>query len=361
MGTVVSVEGTVSADSIGITLPHEHLVADVGLALDGDDRVLPADRSQLSVTARRRLKEPVTLSNLWWLRGFPQPQGLSLDNYRLDDPDVVTSEVARFTDMGGGTIVDVSNFGLGRDPEALRRIANRTDVTVVAGTGHYIRSAHPVDMNERSVDEIAARMRRDIEHGIDNTAVRAGVIGEIGTSAGYESHPNERKSVRAAAAAQQETGALVTLHAPFFDKEAHTILDDLEDAGADLSNVAVGHLDGTIRDDDGFDYHGSLADRNVYLEFDCFGKSGYRPSFDRSWPLDEDRVEHIRRLFDAGYADQILVSQDVFKKSELTAYGGHGYANVLRSVVPLLRARDFSVTDIDRLLVDNPAVALSLD
>ena len=44
---------------------------------------------------------------------------------------------------------------------------------------------------------------------------------------------------------------------------------------------------------------------------------------------DEEDARAIVRLVDAGFADRILLSHDVFLKMMLTRYGGNGYAYVL--------------------------------
>ena len=51
---------------------------------------------------------------------------------------------------------------------------------------------------------------------------------------------------------------------------------------------------------------------------------------------------------------QILVSSDVCKRPALVAYGGTGYAHVLRQFVPRLEAKGFGKDQIRTLLVDNP-------
>jgi phosphotriesterase-related protein len=35
-------------------------------------------------------------------------------------------------------------------------------------------------------------------------------------------------------------------------------------------------------------------------------------------------------------------------------FGGHGYGHIFRNVVPMMRRRGFTETEIDAILVDNP-------
>lgn len=358
METARTVTGDVPLSDLGITLPHEHLIFDLSNKLIADDKTLPGRNGDRSAIESRRMRAEMTMENLWWMRSFPQPTSSAATNYRVSDVDLIVEETQRFADRGGGTIVDPTAFRMGRDPHALRTIVNRTGLNVIAGTGYYLPSSYPSDMAEKSAEDIAADIISDVENGIDGTRIRAGVIGEIGATAGYANHPVEQTSFRGAAIAQQKTDAPITVHPPYFFQEGHDILDTLEDAGADLENVIMGHMDGTIRDDDALEYHRSIANRGPFLEFDVFGRSGYRPSFDSSWPLDGDRIRHISRLLD-NYADQILISQDVCAKTHLTRYGGFGYDYILRAIVPRLEKRGFSKSQIDQILIHNPADAIA--
>ena len=53
-------------------------------------------------------------------------------------------------------------------------------------------------------------------------------------------------------------------------------------------------------------------------------------------PSDDEVARAIVRLIDAGLADRILLSHDVFLKMMLTRYGGNGYAFVTRHFLPRL-------------------------
>lgn len=76
-------------------------------------------------------------------------------------------------------------------------------------------------------------------------------------------------------------------------------------------------------------------------------------------PGDEDNADAIARLFKAGYGSQVLLSQDVFIKMMLCAYGGNGYAHVQRHFLPRLLRHGLTETDISMLMIDNPRRALA--
>lgn len=152
-GKVMTVLGPISAEEMGITLPHEHLLC--------------------------------------------VHQGPLVD---IVDPDLVAEELSLFKRAGGTTLVDMTTVGIGRDPSVLKRISQRTGVNVVMGTGFYKDAWLPPEVHEMSVDEMTRFMVKDITEGVDGTGIRAGVIGEVGVSRPLT--PTEERSLTASAHAQ---------------------------------------------------------------------------------------------------------------------------------------------------------------
>ncbi len=170
----------------------------------------PAVRPRRPVRRARRPRrsaswrdEPVSLANLAWVR---RNYLSSLDNIVLDDEAVAIEEAALFKAAGGGTIVDAGSIGIRPDPLALRRISERDRAPRRRRDRLLHRGFPPADDGRRpSDDALTERIVRDLRDGIDDTGIRAGIIGEVGCS--WPLHPDERRSLRAAARAQRETGA----------------------------------------------------------------------------------------------------------------------------------------------------------
>ena len=89
-------------------------------------------------------------------------------------------------------------------------------------------------------------------------------------------------------------------------------------------------------------YQRELAQRGAFLEYDMIGMSYYYADESAQSPSDEENARAIRELIDDGYIQQILLSQDVFLKTMLTRYGGHGYGYILKHFVPRLRRHGVS-------------------
>jgi len=336
MPEVTCVTGPVDVGALGVTLAHEHLLMD-GSCL------------------WRAPKDPTRE----WLVGAPVTRDLypvlaldpyhSRDNVHLDDPEEALQDLLTFRALGGQSLADLSSREIGPYPNELRRLALASGVNIIAGTGFYVKSAHPAWLAGATEEAVADAMRRDLLIGFADTGVRAGVIGELGTSSPI--HPDEVQVLRAAAMVQEETGVGINVHLTLFATEGGRVLDILETAGADLSRVALSHLDETLD----FTYHQSLAARGVFIEFDTWGSECHFNDARVREPLDTERLDAIQRLADGGYIGQLLLSQDVCTKMQRRSRGGPGYDHVLTSILPKLRQRGFDESSIDQMLVRNPA------
>ena len=169
MQQVMSVTGPVDAAELGVVMPHEHVFANL-------------------------------------LREY---RGTGL----LNDEYLAATELTALRAAGGGALVDLTLDEIGRDPAALRRAAEAAGVTIIMGCGHYRDPYLDRDWFDRHpVDAIADEIVSDIEDGVRDTGVRAGIIGEIGADKWYVSAAEER-SLRAAARAHLRTGLTISTHA----------------------------------------------------------------------------------------------------------------------------------------------------
>lgn len=299
--SVTTVRGPVAATDLGVTLPHEHLFVDL-------------------------------------LREY---RGTGL----LADETLAVDELRRFREAGGGTLVDCTSEGLGRRPDALRRVSEATGVHVVMGSGHYRRPyLDEARIDGSSVDRLADEIVRDLEVGVDGTDVRAGIIGEVGCDRAISAV--EERAFRAAARAHRRTGATITTHAARWPV-GEAQLDLLAEEGVDPGRVIVGHCD-MVPDPA---YHLRLARRGAWVQFDTV--QGLHE-------LDTARrLEWIARLADAGHEGRLLLSHDVCLTTDLAAYGGPGYAYLLTGFRARMAAYGLPDDLVRRLMTDNPRRALT--
>jgi phosphotriesterase-related protein len=335
----MTVLGPVPASDLGITSCHEHLWMDSTplLAIHGyrADAIVPSWDRAVAAEAR-------------W------NPGIHPDNYRLTDVERSIEELRPFSAGGGRTIVELTPPSLGRDPQRVAEIAEGAGIHVIQGTGQYLGPAHEPWVAEASEAAIAARLIADAVTGIGRTGIRAGIFGEIGTSDPIL--PEERRVLRAAAAAARETGLAISIHVHPWGHQGPAVLDVLLDAGAPADRVILGHLSTAI---DRPDELRAMADRGAVLGFDLFGFDHSLLGPGRWPPSDHDVGRVIMALVRDGYGDRIVLGQDIGVRTRLRHWGGWGYGHLFEHVVPLLRGLGAAERDIEAMLVTTPARSLA--
>lgn len=309
-GYVQTVHGRIPAAELGFVLPHEH----TGIHL-------------------------WQIPNRW-------------DYWELTPDDaLLLPELAAYRAAGGGTLVDLTLPGVGRDPLRLRRYAEASGLHIVMGTGWYRTAYYPAEalIDRRTVDDLADELVAGIEGGVDGTDVRPGIIGEIGTDKPWLTALEERVH-RAAGRAARRTGLAVTTHS-VMSAVGLAQLRVFEDEGVDPGRVVIGHADSYPV----LEHYLEIIRRGANLEFDFLGMS-FTPMERHGEPR---IVDLARELVERGHADRLLLSQDVCHNSQLTAYGGNGYVHLLKTFLPELRAAGVPEAAIHQMTVLNPARILA--
>ncbi len=349
-GKLVTVLGPIDASDAGIVLPHEHFFLDLSLPFDDPERWRRAGRRPPEGAEDRRIYDlRVRLDNwaevrrlLWRTR----------DPLILDDFDLAVREATAFREAGGATVIDVTSGGLGRDPERLQALSRETGLKIVMGAGWYREGWRPPDFDGMDVAELTDAIVAELVEGVGSSRIRAGVIGEIpAMDLSTDPDSTDVRQLRAAARASARTGAAITLHQWVGDgQDLRKTLDILEQEGADLSRVIVGHVGGDAPRQ--LPVLEEALERGPTLQFDLLGAP-----FLLEEPVDDTRgaVEAIVTLIERGFARQLMMSQDVCTKVQLKAYAGNGYDYILTEVVPYLQSRGVSDNDIETMLVKNPA------
>lgn len=348
---VATVTGQIGSDELGLTLTHEHLCNDARLAL------VVSDEPGLAF-----LRDAAVTPELAWLLR-ERPYGC-LDNCVLDDAEAVVADLAAFGAAGGGgtqrdphppagearTVVEVTPPGLGRDPLALRELAERSGVRVVMGSGWYLQPYHPPHLAAADEHALASELVAELTSGAAGTGIAPGVIGEIGVSPDFT--PDEHKALRAAARAQRETGVPLYVHLPGWQRRAHEVLDlVLGEYGVPPGAVVLCHLDPSGHD---VDYQLSVAGRGVWLGFDMIGMPFRFPGEGQS-PTPADTARAVAGLVARGHGGQLLLSHDLFLKAMLTRYGGNGLCYVPTLFLGRLAERGVDPGAAADLLRVNPA------
>jgi len=268
---------------------------------------------------------------------------------QIDDDEILAAELSAFSDVGGSCLVDQTPRGAGRQPARLRQLSDATGVEIVCSTGYYTEPYYPPGdaLHRRSVDEITEVLLDEIRNGIAGTGVRAGLIGEIGTSQGWVS-PLEERVHRAAARAQRASGLPIATHT-LYHGAGHHQLEIFAEEGVDPARICVGHCD-TFPS---VAYCESIARRGAYVSLDNIG-------FDL-----EGHEEAVRRLLldlvERGYARQLLLSQDMGQMPELGCRGGRGLTYLAKYFLPSLLDAGLDEATVRLMTVENPLRWLTID
>lgn len=338
--SIQTVAGIIEPEDLGVTLPHEHLFLDLR-----NQFTEFSDPEKNAVS-----KQNVNINNLGRLRLNPYAVK---DNLVLEDMDAAVEEALLFKKAGGQTIIECTSIGIKRQPEKLLELAQRTGLHIVAGSGYYTQDTHPEKMAEWSPEEIAEQIVIEFVDGINGSDIKAGVIGEIGTS--QQIHPDEKKNLLAAAIAFKKVNAPIHVHTYPWGKAGLEAIDVLISNGVDPDKIVVCHLD--VEPD--IHYIEAVVQKGVYVEFDNFGKEFVIEPSERGFAggifiRDLDRVRIIRQLINRGFTNRLLITNDICLKTMLCCYGGWGYAHILNNIVPLMLSEGIDQAIIDQIIIDNP-------
>ncbi len=264
------------------------------------------------------------------------------------------NEFLRLAKSGFDSYVDATPIGLGRRPDLIAEIANRSGLQVIHATGvhkeaHY---ANGQKITQLEVDQLAKLFAYELQTGIllddstllineaNTSAIKAGFI-KFGISDAPLS-AFENRALQASAVVSAKTGAAIMIHTDSAS-EIFPTLDLLEESGANLARVVVAHID--RRPDSRF--HAEIAARGAYLGYDGAGRSKYF--------ADEVLVELFANLVELGFGANVLFGADVARSSRYVEYGGApGLEYLGNTFLPKLRART-SDEIVEKTLTTNPA------
>ena len=310
MGTVNTVLGPVDASKLVVTLSHEHIAT--GSA--GMHTTYPQffDRETVVRDAVSALKE----AHAEGVRSYIEP----------------------------------TTFDLGRDIELMQEVSRLSGVHIVAATGSH--QAIPRIFRTVSADAIAPLFIKEVEEGIEDTGVKAGIIKSASDRGGITEL--EETVLRAVAMASKHTGAPVYTHTWSPDRVGEQQVRILQEEGVDMNRVYIGHSNDT-RD---VDYIIGLLKSGVWVGLDRF-PGGRFPGV----PLWQERTQIVKRLVDEGWGDRIMLGHDHSVPSgqptpemreQRANYQPEGYSFISRNVLPYLRELGTTEEDVNQIMVENP-------
>lgn len=299
---VMTALGPIDPSSLGFTLSHEHLFC-----------------------------RPIT--------------GRDDSDFILDDATAAVTELEYFFAAGGRAVVDMSTTDYGRDIAEMIWIAQNAPVHIVLTAGHHKELFSKPYVEDKTIDQLAAEIVREVQEGIEDTNVKAGVI-KAGTSFDAIT-PIEEKTLRAAARAHIVTGAPISTHTERGTMALEQI-ELLQREGVDPRRVVIGHMDRRLEEH----YLRQVLETGATIGFDGWSKWEHAS--------DEERAAMTKRLIDLSFAGQLLLSGDLARRSKQIAHGGGpGFVYFADYVPLLLMAAEIDAPTVRQLFVDNPARAFT--
>lgn len=319
-GMVQTVLGPIDADGLGFTLSHEHLFS--------------------------------SSTGMW--RIWPELMG-----GRTNFIARAVEHLQAAREAGVRTIVDVTTADLGRDIRLAEEVSHRSGMQIVPCTGHWLYPA--LSMSARTVEELTGFFIKEIERGIEDTTIRAGVIKVATDSEGIT--PFHDRALRAAARASKATGTPIVAHTNAFVRSGEAQAAIFEAEGLDPAKVCLGHSDNSMD----MGYLTGLLRRGFLLGMDHFSRGQLPPGQTATAEIEpllwRHRAVRLKALVDAGFAGQLLLSNDWIHADSAFATGTlatlesinpDGMLFINRRVIPHLLEIGVPADAIRTMTVDNP-------
>ncbi len=239
-----------------------------------------------------------------------------------DVKGLVVPWLERLQEQGVNCMVECTPVGCGRRVDLMKAVSEAAKFPLVVATGIYREPWIPQWAHDATLEQLYQWMRDELNEGIGDTGVRAGWIK---LSAGDDGLTEvEEKILRAAARAAGECGVTIGSHT-IRGSVVLRQLDVLQEEGFSPERFVWIH---TQAEGDR-EYHMEAAARGAWLEFDGIGGS----------PADEDYLELLHTAIDAGFGDQVLLSQDRgwYDPAHPDGSNFKPYTYLMEAFVPLVR------------------------
>lgn len=312
----MTVNGPINPDSMGVTLTHEHILVDfIGADSTGYFR---------------------------WNRDSVISRVL---------PAVLKAKKA-----GVKTIFECTPEYLGRDPLLLRELSERSGISFITNTGYYgfNNKFLPETFYSLDAQTLAEKWTNEFKNGIEGTGIRPGFI-KISVNTADSLSPADEKIIIAAALTHLKTGLTIASHTGP-EKPAISQISILRKNGVHPSAFVWVHAQrGSIESNI------EAAREGTWISFDNIrNRPGLNPSDRSSIDWYADRIKVLK---DNMLIHKILLSHDSGWYDPAKPGDGtiNGYSDIFEYLIPALRNRGFSDSDIDQLLIKNPAAAFTIN
>jgi phosphotriesterase-related protein len=306
---VMTVNGWMDAEEMGVTLPHEHIMVD----WTGADSIQYAAWNQDSVA-------------------------MTVKPY-LDE----------IKEQGCQTFIDCTPSYLGHDPLVYKELSELTGLHIIFAVGYYgaIENKYiPRHAWDETSEQLANRWLDEWENGVSGTGIRPGII-KIGVPFDTTLSELHQKLVRAAARAHLQSGLTIVAHTGPGER-AYEELEILKDEGVSPEAFVWTHaLLGTMED------HIEIARSGAWVSFDWITTN----------PEDiQQIVELIKNMKENDLLHKLLLSHDAGWYTVGEPGGGdfRPYTAIFTHLIPAMKQAGFTDEDISQIMEKNPQEAYAI-
>lgn len=261
------------------------------------------------------------------------------EDYTLDDIDRSISEAISFYNAGGGTLVDLTPINYGRNPLALKKISEASNVNIMFVTGFHKEEFQPKWLDDMSDKEVYDFLFHEINEGVTSEKLLPSAM-KIGTSLN-EITDSEKRIIKIAGNIQRDTHIPMITHC-----ENGTMgleqLELLKNSGADLSQVCLSHVDLT-RD---VEYIEKICETGASVSFDHVGRE--------LSSKDSQSIAMLKQLVEDGFEEHICLSGDMGRKKYFRSYNGKPGLDYILTEFRKLLLKEISEDSYEKMIHDNP-------
>ena len=305
---IKTVTGEIPTNEIGKTLHHEHLLVDF----------IGAD----STGSFRWNKDEVV--------------------------DKVLPYLLEIKEMGYKTLIECTPEYLGRDPELLKILSEKSGLQILTNVGYYSAvnaKFIPKHGFKETPQQLAERWIAQAQNGIEGTGIFPGFI-KIAVERAPLKEIN-KKVVEAACITHKATGLTIMSHTgpavPAFQQ-----LEILEEYGVHPSAFIWTHANNEKNNDK----HLEAARMGVWIAFDKFSQKNQK-----------DFVEFALLMKKEGLLNKLMFSHDAGWYDPMQPDGGNfrGFTDIENYLIPALYESGFSESDIQQIFKNNPGTAFAIN
>jgi predicted metal-dependent phosphotriesterase family hydrolase len=316
-GQIMTVQGPVPPDAMGICLAHEHILSRFGI-----EPLEPGEYDTKMALAE------------------------------------VTPYLQYIKDLGCQTIVDCTAAYFGRDAALLKQLSQASGMQIVTNTGYYGAANDryvPEFVQKEKASQIARRWIDEFEKGIAGTGIKPGFI-KSGVDAGPLSE-TDRKLVQAAALTHAATGLTIAVHTA---NNAGAVKEQLTILKAERVSPQAWIW---VHAQDVADVKELLhvAGQGAWISLDGIRTFHYSNGKKQGSQTLDKHLSYIQALTNAGFLEQILLSHDGSSFPVGGADSKRPFDTLFTTFIPMLKAAGFTEAQIRQLTVTNPARAFTLN